>query len=493
MKNHLKKALRYLSYFISASAVFAAAVYYTLPVNRINMRSRLAMQGDFNGDNKWDAADAAQLALIAADPFAPPAELVNRADANRNGLLDDEDLRLLGALYAAGDPYAARERELAAGRPFPYPREFFRYVPDSEYVQRPVVVIKHRAEDGSPLTFLKQARAKAAAGSYEGALLGELYSEGIRFTLAYDRRAPHLEPKERDYGLMKIARANRLWADKKYYEALLDVIALTEVAETLTVKCQPEFVAQSLYFRDHLRELLASKLFKDYEAGRAKDAEVFAQMKKYLRDDLGLEADPATMAPPRNFLELKNYADRARWQYYKTTSTRAHFRRLLQFAQYDRRYLRAAARTTRKLDDMPLENHNLPMELLFREAMAIKGGDKLAAVGLIDEAVRIPFNWVKAIPRDKLPKSVALENFLLPGNKEDGSDKSRHWNVFGGISLYKSPQESLKLALAREVKDYRAQPSPEEMREFIRDTMANLNGIYYVISMNPDLLKGPQK
>jgi len=110
-------------------------------------------------------------------------------------------------------------------------------------------------------------------------------------------------------------------------------------------------------------------------------------------------------------------------------------------------------------------------------------------VGLIDEAVRVPFTWVKAIPRDKLPASVALENFLLPGNKEDGSDKSRHWNVFGGISLYKSPEESLRLALAREVKDFRDHPSPQAMTEFIRDTMANLNGIYYVVSIDPLLVK----
>ena len=52
-----------------------------------------------------------------------------------------------------------------------------------------------------------------------------------------------------------------------------------------------------------------------------------------------------------------------------------------------------------------------------------------------------------------LPSSLALDNFLLPGNKEDGADKSRHWNVFGGICLYKSPQEALDLALKREMKD----------------------------------------
>jgi hypothetical protein len=27
--------------------------------------------------------------------------------------------------------------------------------------------------------------------------------------------------------------------------------------------------------------------------------------------------------------------------------------------------------------------------------------------------------------------------------------------------------------------------------EFIRDTIANLNGIYYVVTMNPDLLRQP--
>ena len=85
-----------------------------------------------------------------------------------------------------------------------------------------------------------------------------------------------------------------------------------------------------------------------------------------------------------------------------------------------------------------------------------------------------------------LPSSVALENFLLPGNKEDGADKSRHWNVFGGICLYKSPSESLDLALKREMQDLREDRfSKEGMTEFIRDTIANLNEIYYVVSMDP--------
>jgi hypothetical protein len=485
MKKSIFRAAAYSLLFLAGAL---AVGYYTLPVNRVNMRSRLVMLGDFDGNNKWDAADAGLLAGIAADPFSLPAETVYRADANRNGLLDEEDLYFLRELYKTGDPYKARDYFTAKGIVFPYPRDFFRYVPATEYLQHPVLALEHPAEAASPLKFLGAARVKAAFG-YRSELLREIYSEGIRFSLAYARRAPGLQPKEKEYVALKMARCAALWSAGSYYELLLGLMGLTEDAETLTVTGQPAFVAQSLYLRDHLRGLLESKLYKDYLAGRVPDAAVFAEMQKYLRGDMNLEADLANLEPPRDFLELKNYADRVRWQYYKSTSSRRDFRRLLLFAQYDRRYLRAAARTTRKLEDAPLENHNLPMVLLFRRALEIKEGNKLAAVGLIDEAVRVPFTWVKAIPRDKLPASVALENFLLPGNKEDGSDKSRHWNVFGGISLYKSPEESLRLALAREVKDFRDNPSPHAMTEFIRDTMANLNGIYYVVSINPNLLK----
>ena len=473
---------------MTGCALLAAFGYYTLPVNRMNMHSRLLMLGDFNGDNKWDAADAALLDRIEADPWAWPPETVYKADVNHNGLLDEEDISFLRELYRIGDPYKARDYFLAQRRDFPYPRELFRYVPDSEYLQRPSLVLEHPAEAASPLKFLGQACLKSARG-YRGRLLAEVYSEGIRFSLAYARREPGLAPVEKAYAARKIARCGELWKAGDEYELLLEIMGLTEDAETLTVKGQPEFVAQSLYFRDHLRGLLESKLFKDYAAGREPAGKVFAAMQKYLREDMKMDMDLVNMPPPRDFLELKNYADRARWQYYKSTSTRADFRRLLLFAQYDRRYLRAAARTNRKYEDAPLENHNLPMVLLFREALRIKDGDKLAAVGLLDEAVRIPFAWVKAIPREKLPSSVALENFLLPGNKEDGSDKSRHWNVFGGISLYKSPQESLRLALAREVKDFREEGGgPKAMTEFMRDTMADLNGIYYVVSIDPGLL-----
>ena len=466
-----------------------AAVYFTLPVNRVNLRSRLVMLGDLNSDNMWDSRDAALLAAFVENPFGGPADTAYKTDVNHNGLLDGEDVMLLETLYAAGDPYKAREKMEAKKKSFPFPRDFFRYVPETEYVQRPVVAITHKAEETSPLKFLKKARTEKARG-YRAALLREVYSEGIRFSLAHARRSPDLDPREKAYGDAKIKRCAALWEKKRHYELLMEITGLTEDAETLTVKGQPAFVAQSLYFRDHLRALLESPLYKDYTAGKKPAEEVLKVIEKYALEDMKIKADLLTLEPPRDYLELKNYADRAKWQYYKSTASRKDFKRLLLFAQYDRRYLRAAARTTRRLEDAPLENHNLPMVLLFREALAIKEGNKLAAVGLIDEAVRIPFSWVKAIPRDKLPASVALENFLLPGNKEDGSDKSRHWNVFGGISLYKSPEESLRLALAREVADFReGGRTPKAMTEFIRDTMANLNGIYYVVSLNPGLLK----
>ena len=487
MKKYLK--VKALGYLLAFGAAFAAGIYFTLPVNRVNMRSGLVMLGDLNSDNRWDALDAESLAALLADPFSAPALTAYKADVNHDGLLDDEDLSFLKALYAGGDPYKTRDEFLRAGKTFPYPREFFRYVPESEYLQRPVLALRHKAEDGSPLKFLPQVRAGAAAG-YAGRLRREIYSEGIRFSLAYAKRKAGLAPKEAGYAREKTDRCAALWASGKEYDLLLELMGLTEDAETLTMTGQPPFVAKVLYFREHLKALLESREYRQYLAGELPPEDILRRIQRHAKDDLGIAADLVDLPPARNFLDLSNYVQRARWQYYKSAATRRDFRRFLLFAQYDRRYLRAAARTTRKLEDVPLENHNLPMILLFREAMAVKGGNKLAAVGLIDEAVRIPFAWVKSIPREKLPSSVALENFLLPGNKEDGSDKSRHWNVFGGLSLYKSPEESLRLALAREVDDFRKEGrTTQAMREFIRDTMADVNGIYYVLSMDPELLR----
>jgi hypothetical protein len=211
-----------------------------------------------------------------------------------------------------------------------------------------------------------------------------------------------------------------------------------------------------------------------------------------LQNDLGIELELDELESPRDFLDLQNYLDRVEWQKYKSLTTEDQFKSLILFAQYDRRYLRSVSRTSPQMTDVQLRNHNLPMILLFREALRIKEGDKLAAVGLLDEAIRIPLGWVKSIPSEVLPSSLALDNFLLPGNMEDGTDKSRHWNVFGGIALYKSPEESLILSFKREIGDVRDEAySVDAVREFVRDTIANINGIYYVMSMNPEMIKAP--
>ena len=67
----------------------------------------------------------------------------------------------------------------------------------------------------------------------------------------------------------------------------------------------------------------------------------------------------------------------------------------------------------------------------------------MLVLDLLDESVRILIGWVKSIPKNMLANSIALENFLLSGNKEDGFDKIKHWNIFGGVVIYKSSKDSL--------------------------------------------------
>jgi hypothetical protein len=272
------------------------------------------------------------------------------------------------------------------------------------------------------------------------------------------------------------------------HELLLALIELTEDAETLTTRGQPDFVVKLLTLRDHLREVQASPLMAEFRGGQAGSSEILAVIAGHLQRDLGLRWDLEALGPPRNFTHLENYLQRSEWQVYKTTAREADFEALIAYAQHDPRYLRAVSRTSRRLSDPNVENHNLPMVLLFREALRLTGNDKKRAVGLLDEALRNPYAWIQSIPRELLPGSLAADSFLLPGNKEDGADKSRHWNVFGGICLYKSPEAALDLALRRELKDLREGGyTPEAMRELLRDMIANLNGMFHVMSVEPTL------
>jgi hypothetical protein len=333
-------------------------------------------------------------------------------------------------------------------------------------------------------------RRSRSTSPYAAALEDAIYSEAVRFDYAWRRREPQLLPIEREYAERKLARARSFYDAGDNYALLLELIELVEDGETLTTRDQPAFPIRLLAFRDHLREVMRSPIYREFEAERQDWRAVFRVFSEHLRQDLGLTYDFERLGKPRNFTNLENYVQRTEWQYYKSSTREADFRAIVNYTQHDSRYLRAVSHTQRKLQDPNVENHNLPMVLLFREALRIKGGDKKKAVGLLDEAIRIPYAWVKSIPREALPNSLALDNFLLPGNKEDGADKSRHWNVFGGICLYKSPQEALDLALKREMQDLRDDGySKDGMREFFRDTVANLNGMYHVMTINPRLLR----
>lgn len=464
---------------------------FVIPVHHVDIRSELVMLGDLDGDNRWTEADLKIVEAFRNDPFAQSDEIVWRMDVNHNGMIDNEDLGIIRALVAAGgDPYAAEEASCAAGHSFPRPRELYRYISLSEYRTRPLWALPYPLAADSVLDWLPTFRPPLDADSYADALNLAVYSEAVRFDQAWRKREPQLLPIEREYAVRKLKVVKRLRRNGDQYGLLLALMDLVEDAETLTARNQPEFPVKLLTFRDHLREILHSPMYAEFESGKQDWHAVLKVVSGYAQRDLGLTYDFDTLGPPRNLNHLENYLERAEWQYYKSSNREEDFRALINYAQHDPRYLRAVSRTSPKLQDLDVENHNLPMVLLYREALRIKSGDKKKAAGLLDEAIRIPYAWIKSIPRESLPGSLALDNFLLPGNKEDGADKSRHWNVFGGICLYKSPQEALDLALKREMQDLRdGDYSKEAMREFFRDMISDLNGMYHVITVNPNLLR----
>ena len=466
----------------------ATAIYFYLPVKRFDVTSELIMLGDLNGDRQWDQEDETHLAAVLDAPFQWDNLSLQKIDVNRNDAIDPEDLFILDLLYRFNDPYAALDGARAEGHPFPRPRELFKYLPRTEYISRPVFLLNRPVAETSPLEFLRALDLNDQTDPYQRHLLREIYDEALRFTYAWRQREPDLTEIERIHAASKIAVCESQFETGRFFELLLQLTALVEDAETLTVVGQSDFIRQILYFRESLQKLLISEEFDEFTRGERSHERIFEMIEESLYSDLGIELDLDELEPPRDFLDLQNYLDRVEWQKYKSTATEDQFKKLILFAQYDRRYLRSVSRTSPQMTDIQLRNHNLPMILLFRKALRINGGDKLAAVGLLDEAVRIPLGWVKSIPSEKLPSSLALDNFLLPGNMEDGTDKSRHWNVFGGIALYKSPEESLILSFKRELNDVRDDDySVKSVREFVRDTIANINGIYYVMSMNPEL------
>jgi hypothetical protein len=463
---------------------------FAIPTHRIGIRSELVMLGDLDGDHHWTAADLEKLAAILKNPAAAQNSIVWRMDMNQNGMIDKEDLSILRTLIAeGGDPYAAEEKARNRGVLFPRPRELYRYVTTSEYRSRPLWAVPYPQASDSVLDWLDVIPTPMSTSTYTEALAAAVYDETVRFDQAWRKRQSQLLPIEREYAAKKLAHVKTLFLAGAQYEQLLALMELVEDAETLTVQGQPEFPLKLLTFRDHLREVLGSPVYAEFKAGKQDWRAVLKIVSGHLQTDLGLSYDFETLGPPRNLTNLANYLQRAEWQYYKSTAGEGDLLLLIAYAQHDPRYLRAVSRTSKKHLDPNVENHNLPMVLLLREALRITGGDKKKAVGLLDEAIRIPYAWIKSIPREALPGSLALDNFLLPGNKEDGADKSRHWNVFGGVCIYKSPQEALDLALKREMQDLRNDKYTEDaMREFLRDMIADLNGMYHVMTVNLELL-----
>ncbi|MCP4901270.1 MAG: hypothetical protein GY906_30235 [bacterium] len=484
----MSKFWRLVITIIAVIGIAITGIYMNLPVQRVDVTSDLVMLGDLNRDRSWDELDGTRLTEVLATPFEHEALLLQMVDVNRNDAIDAEDVAILDRLFRVGDPYMAQGEAHEEGVAFPRPRELFKYWPRTEYVSRPVFVLPHEAVARSPLGFLHSYTMNDTETGYELRLRQEIYDEALRLSVAWERREPDLNEIEREYAELKLAQCDLLYEEGRLFSLLLHLVGLVEDAETLTMRGQSEFITKILYFRDHLQDLLVSEEVRAFENGESDHREIFEAIELNLHDDLGIDLKLDELEPPRDYLDLQNYVDRAVWQRYKSLTTEDQFKNLILYAQYDRRYLRSVSRTSPKMTDTQLRNHNLPMILLFHEALRIRGGDKLAAVGMLDEAIRIPLGWVKSIPPEMLPSSLALDNFLLPGNMEDGSDKSRHWNVFGGIALHRSPEESLILSLRREIADVRDDAySVDSVREFIRDTIANVNGIYSVVTMDPEL------
>lgn len=479
-----QRFLKYTASVLLLIVAIAVSRSLFLPTVRVAPDSQLIMLGDLNNDNKWSQEDLALLKNFFSAPFSFPTSTAFLIDINNDGQTNGQDIQILEYLYASGNPYSARDKAAADGVTLPMPREMFVYIPESEYLVRPVFTYPHPILTNGILSFLKPTLSKKQDSSYIEQLQREISNEAVRFSAIYERRKDRLTEIENKFVAEELQLLHQLNNNGDYFDLLLELILMSEAGETLSSSGHTRFVYQVRNFGLNLREYLTSTDYAAFLAGKKDYLAVFSDIERIYLKTIEKPLKLAELPPARDLSKLENYIDRAVWQVYKTKAKESDFRLLINFAQKDRRYLRAVARTTPRHSDLAVKNHNLPMMLLFREALRISGGDKKSAVGLLDEAIRIPFAWVKSIPKKLLPSSVALESFLLPGNMEDGSDKSRHWNVFGGIALYKSPEESLDLALRREIMDAKnGDYSPELITEFIRDTIANCFGIFHVVSM----------
>jgi hypothetical protein len=478
---------KYLYAIVMVPLVIAGLAYLyikvAIPTERVTDTSVLIMQGDLNGDRNWNLDDAKTLDLVVARPWDYSDTDLARVDINSNDAVDAEDISVLKELFVTDNPYRLFAGDVDAAAPAPKVREFFRYRSVDEFVQRPAYLLEHSIIEDAPISFLADFRTASFESPYLQRLSREIYDEAVRFSFVFSVRKDQLNDEEQEFLRRETAIIRQLYDAEQHYELLLHLILLSEAGETLSTEGQSNFIKNVRLLAGDFRAYLLSPEYQAFESAESDWQSVFADLERLVAARLDVELALEELEAARDLSDISNYIDRAEWQAYKSGSGGDDFRRLVNYAQNDRRYLRAVSNTSERHQDTTLQNHNLPMMLLFSQAMEISGNDKKAAVGLLDEAIRIPFFWVKSIPDQLRPSSVALEHFLLPGNMEDGSDKSRHWNVFGGLSLYRSPEESFDLAFQREVEDVReANYTPEAMTEFIRDMIANFYGIYHVVS-----------
>ncbi|MBT8099329.1 MAG: hypothetical protein KJO82_06245, partial [Gammaproteobacteria bacterium] len=151
---------RYFYASVLAVLAIAGLVYayfkIAIPTERVPEASRLLMLGDLNNDGSWNSEDAAILELFVARPWDYDDAQLASIDVNRNAAVDAEDIGILQELYSAASPY-----ELFSDQPdatAPRVREFFRYQPVDEFVQRPAYVLPHAVLADSPAAFVTELR-----------------------------------------------------------------------------------------------------------------------------------------------------------------------------------------------------------------------------------------------------------------------------------------------------------------------------------------------
>jgi hypothetical protein len=260
-----------------------------IPTHRVEVRSELVMLGDLDDDHHWTKNDLKILDAFLHDPFSMTDSLACHIDMNQNGLIDEEDIYIMHTLVSAkGDPYAAEDAALAAGKPFPRPRECYRYISLMEYHARPLFALPYPLARDSDIDWLVKLSQPVRTTSYGDALNAALYSEAIRLDQAWRKRKAELLPIERDYATKKLARAKALFQAGERFELLLALMELVEDAETLTERGQPEVPVKMLAFRDHLREVLGSPLYNDFKTGKQDWRALLKVVSGYLKTDLGL-------------------------------------------------------------------------------------------------------------------------------------------------------------------------------------------------------------